>query len=135
MQIKNRFFLEKLLLAWAVAGIILALVTSAMYLLWPGFGEQGEVNFASVAWLVSNGQPLYTDVDAAARYSLQHGPIVYLLIGGIMQLLGPSYVTAKLSGVVMFWLILGLSFVMFKRAGGRRKALIFTGLEAWILFH
>ena len=135
MQIKNRSFLEKLLLAWAVAGIFLALVTSAMYLLWPGFGEQGEVNFASVAWLVSNGQPLYTDVDAAERYSLQHGPIVYLLIGGIMQLLGPSYVTAKLSGVVMFWLILGLSFVMFKRAGGRRKALIFTGLEAWLLFH
>ena len=135
MQIKNRSFLEKFLLAWAAAGIILALVTSAMYLLWPGFGEQGEVNFASVAWLVSNGQPLYTDVDAAQRYSLQHGPIVYLLIGGIMQLLGPSYVTAKLSGVVMFWLILGLSFVMFKRAGGKRNALIFTGLEAWLLFH
>ena len=120
---------------WAVAGIALALVTSLMYLLWPGFGEQGEVNFASVAWLVSNGQPLYTDVDATARYSLQHGPIVYLLVGGIMQLLGPSYATAKLSGVVMFWLILWLSFLMFKRAGGRRKALIFTGLEAWLLFH
>ena len=102
MQIKIRSFLEKLLLAWAAAGIVLALVTSAMYLLWPGFGEQGEVNFASVAWLVSNGQPLYTDVDAAQRYSLQHGPIVYLLVGGIMQLLGPSYVTAKLSVVVMF---------------------------------
>lgn len=135
MQIKNRSFPEKFLLAWAAAGIILALATSAMYLLWPGFGEQGEVNFASVAWLVSNGQPLYTDVDAAQRYSLQHGPIVYLLVGGIMQLLGPSYVTAKLSGVVMFWLILGLSFVMFKRAGGKRNALIFTGLEAWLLFH
>ena len=112
MQIRNRFFLKKLLLAWAVAGILLALVTSTMYLLWPGFGEQGEVNFASVAWLVSNGQPLYTDMDAAARYSLQHGPIVYLLIGGIMQLLGPSYVTAKLSSVVMFWLILLLSFIL-----------------------
>lgn len=135
MQIKTRSFLEKLLLAWAAAGIVLALVTSAMYLLWPGFGEQGEVNFASVAWLVSNGQPLYTDVDAAQRYSLQHGPIVYLLIGGIMQLLGPSYLTAKLSGVVMFWLILALSFSMFKRAGGTRNALLFTGLEAWLLFH
>lgn len=135
MQIKTRSFLGKLLLAWAAAGIGLALVTSAMYLLWPGFGEQGEVNFASVAWLVSNGQPLYTDVDAAQRYSLQHGPIVYLLIGGIMQLLGPSYITAKLSGVVMFWLILALSFSMFKRAGGTRNALLFTGLEAWLLFH
>ena len=135
MQIRNRFFLKKLLLAWAVAGILLALVTSTMYLLWPGFGEQGEVNFASVAWLVSNGQPLYTDMDAAARYSLQHGPIVYLLIGGIMQLLGPSYVTAKLSGVVMFWLILLLSFILLKKVADWRKALIFTGLQTWLLFH
>lgn len=120
---------------WAFIGLVLALVTSFLYLIWSGFGEQGEVNFAAVSWLVYHGHPLYTSVASAERYSLQHGPNIYLIIGGIMGIFGPSYITAKISSIIMFLTSLILSFVWFSRFSHKRLAFILVGLETWLLFH
>lgn len=120
---------------WALVGIIGVLVTGGIYLTWGGFAEQGEINFSSVAWLLYQGQPLYTDIDAAERYSIQHGPIAYLVIGGVMKIFGPGYITAKLSGVSAFILVVLVSWIWFSQLVSKKEALYLLGLEIWILFH
>lgn len=127
--------IKKYLLIWSFAGITLAIITAILYLKWPGFGEQGEVNFSAVSWLVFKGYPVYTGLEDAGRYSLQHGPLVYLIVGGIMKLLGPSYITAKLAGVAGLLLSILLSFVWFSKLTEKRIVLCLIGLETWILLH
>lgn len=115
--------------------IISVNLTAAIYLLTPGFAEQGEINFSAVAALLHQGYPLYTNMDSAERYSLQHGPIAYVAISTIMKLFGASYFTAKLSGVTSFLLGTFISWVWFKKLLSKKDALILLGLEVWILMH
>lgn len=122
-------------LIWSLAAITIAVITGLLYLQWIGFGEQGEVQFSSVSWLVAQGHPLYTEVYAAERYSLQHGPVVYLIAGAIMKVLGPGYVTAKLSGVLALYLTIIISLIWFKKLSNLKTAFFLVGLEVWILFH
>jgi len=124
-----------LLNVWSLCGLLLLLCTIVLYVRWSGFGEQGEVNFATVSWLLYQGYPVYTDVDFAARYSLQHGPIVYFIAGGLMKLFGPSYITAKLSGILAVTLSIGISWAWFSKLIGKQYAFLLVGLETWILFH
>lgn len=128
-------FLRGALNIWSLCGILLLLYTIMMYLGWSGFAEQGEVNFASVSWLLYQGYPLYTDIDFPARYSLQHGPIVYLLSGGIMKLFGANFVTAKLSGILALIFAILISWIWFAKLLDKRDAFLLVGLETWILFH
>lgn len=135
MQLTSSKLTKRVLSTWSFLGLILMVLTSFLYLNWPGFGEQGEVNFAAISWLMYHGHPLYTSVASAERYSLQHGPIVYLITGGIMEIFGPNYITAKLSGIIMLLAFLTLSFVWFSRLAPKRLAFILLGLEIWLLFH
>jgi len=135
MEIINNKFLRGLLNVWSLCGMALFAVTIFCYLNWQGFAEQGEVNFATVSWLLYQGHPLYTDIDFAGRYSLQHGPIVYLLAGGIMKLLGPGYVTAKLSGILALLTGIVVSWLWFTKLIGKKPAFLLLGLEIWMLFH
>ncbi len=120
---------------WVLCGIGGVLVTPVLYLQWPGFSEQGEVTFSAVSWLVVHGQPLYTDLAAADRYSLQHGPAIYLLVGVVMSLFGPGYLTAKLTSVVSFLLVFVISWLWFSRLADRQTAFCLVGLQSWILLH
>lgn len=119
----------------ALIGIILILLTSFAYLTWTGFGEQGEVQFASVSAMLYQGYPLYTELDAAGRYSLQHGPIVYLVAGAVMKLFGASYLTAKFVGAVAPILALIISWFWFAKLTTKRNAFLLLGLQSWILLH
>lgn len=120
---------------WSFGGIAFLLCTAALYLKWNGFAEQGEVNFSTVSWLLYQGYPIYTDIDFPSRYSLQHGPIVYLIAGGIMKLFGPSYITAKLSGIVALVASVLISWIWFSKLIDKKYAFLLLGLETWILFH
>jgi len=135
MWITVNKFLRGLLNIWSLCGMIILLCTAYFYLGWSGFGEQGEVNFASVSWLLYQGYPLYTDIDFPARYSLQHGPIIYILAGGIMKMLGPSFITAKLSGIIALLCAVVISWVWFAKLIDKKSAFLLVGLETWILFH
>lgn len=119
----------------AFSAIALMIVTAFGYLMWTGFGEQGEVQFASVSALLYQGYPLYTTIDGAGRYSLQHGPIVYLVAGAVMQLFGASYITVKLAGAMAPALVLLISWIWFSKITTKKYAFLFLGLQTWILFH
>lgn len=130
----NRF-LGVIIFLWAFSGMGLILAVAYTYLNWPGFGEQGIVTFTTVSWLLAQDQPLYTAIDAAERYSLQHGPLIYLLISWSMKFFGPSTFSAKLPGVLFFTFSLLFSGVwLFKRLRLRQAAFLF-GLECWFFSH
>lgn len=124
-----------LLTIWALSGIMLAVAAGLLYLRWDGFSEQGEVTFSAVSWLLYKGCPLYTALDAADRYSLQHGPNIYLVIGGVMKLLGPSYMTAKLANVLALFLVILFSWLWLSKLVKKQDALWLVGLESWLLLH
>lgn len=124
---------EVVLTLGALAGIAIIIKNAYSYLFWPGFIDHGEINMTTVSWLLYEGSPLYTTLDAPERYSLEHGPIVYLVIGGILKLFGPSIFTAKLSGVCSLLAVLIVSWFWFKHFVNPKIAFWLVGLEALIL--
>lgn len=85
---------------YSCIGLVMLAFMGAAYVHWGGFSDHGEVNMSAVSWLLAEGYPLYTDLSADERYSLEHGPIIYLVTAGVMKLVGPSILTAKLSGML-----------------------------------
>lgn len=120
---------------WSFSGLLILLGTAFFYLQWDGFGEQGQMNFAAVSHLLYQGYPLYVDNEFPARYSLQHGPIIYMITGAIMELFGANFITAKLSGVLAILLTLFISWKWFTEVLDRQSAIVLLGLEIWMLFH
>ncbi|HWR38251.1 MAG TPA: hypothetical protein VN611_02010 [Patescibacteria group bacterium] len=119
---------------WAAAGIIMFFITGIRYFIWPGFIDHaGEITMTSVAWLLYEGHPLYTALDAAERYSLQHGPLVYLLLGAVLKLLGPGFHSAKVAELLCLLFTAGLSWYWFRRFLSGRLVFWLVGLELWIL--
>ncbi|MDT8901616.1 ArnT family glycosyltransferase [Anaeroselena agilis] len=121
--------------SWLAVGIAGILITPVLYLFSNGFGEQGEVTFSTVSWLLANGNPLYVGPDSAERYSLQHGPIVYFVVGYIMKAFGPSYLTAKVATVGALMLSIAFSWLLFRKRLSRVDSVCLLGLEAWLFMH
>lgn len=118
---------------WSLVGLGLLICRALSYLTWEGFVTPGEICMSSVAWLLYGDHPLYTPLYAAERYSLQHGPVVYLLIGGIMKLFGSGFLTAKLSGIAALLCSVALSWRWFTRLLPKRTAFLLVGVECWLL--
>lgn len=134
MGIKANKWRSFSLTVWALVGIAILFTVSFMYL-WKLvlLDHAGEVTISAVSWLLYHGSPLYTTLDAPERYSLQHGPIIYLVVGGIMKLLGPSIFTAKLSSLLSLLAINIISWYWFRRFFNSKISLWLLGLEVWLL--
>jgi len=86
----------------AVGALLLIVVFAAIggwYMSVNGFAGEVEPIVSCLSWLVQSGQPLYTDFDAAERYSVLYGPSVFLTNGLFLRILGPSLASAKLASV------------------------------------
>lgn len=123
------------LIIWSLVGIALLTLTSLLYLNWNGFIEQGEITFSTVSYLFSEGYPIYVAIDAAEQYSIQHGPIIYIIIGSFMELMGPSYLTAKLANITALLLTIIISWLWYSNVLNKKTALFLLGLECWCLLH
>lgn len=120
--------------AWAFTGIGLLVVNPISHLLWPGFIDHaGEVTMASLSWLLYQGQPLYTTADSPYLYSLEHGPILYLLQGAFLTLLDPGFLTAKLHSFLAIIAVLTLSCRWFRHYLSWRHTFWLLGFEGWLL--
>lgn len=118
----------------ALIGVILICIVPTVYLISPVvLDHAGEVTMASIAWLLYSGQPLYTAIDAPERYSLEHGPVAYLVIGAVMKLLGPNIHTAKLASYLTLLTVTLVSWHLFNRYLDRRTAFWLLGLQTWLL--
>ena len=129
----NKKLLYKVSVFYACIGLFLLVGMGAFYVNWPGFYDHGEVNMASVSWLLENGKPLYTELDASTNYSLEHGPVIYLATAAMYHFLGASVLTAKLPGYLALLAGLLISFWGFARKTGWQRAFCLLGIEAWVL--
>ena len=118
----------------ALSAIVLFVVNSFSHVLWNGFIDHaGEVTMTALSWLLYNGNPLYTALDAPERYSLQHGPMLYIVVGGVMKILGPGFHTAKLASFFSIIAIVIISWLWLKNFYNSKVSLWLLGIESGIL--
>jgi hypothetical protein len=90
-------------LAWArLPGTCLTVVVYVaiviLYAATPAYFDHVEPSVASVSWMVVRGQPAYPDPESAGLYGLPYGPMLFLLNGLTMKVLGASIITSKTAG-------------------------------------
>lgn len=133
-----RSFLERhgsLMAATASVGILAIYVVGIVwYLTLPGFAGEVEPTVASLSWAVQQGAPLYHGLDEAARYSVLYGPMAFLTNGIVLEILGPSILSAKLAGAITALLSLLFLYLSLRGFTGRRVALGYTALTVLFFF-
>jgi hypothetical protein len=108
--------------------IFLYLMLCVRYLLSGSFIDHLEPTVASIAWIHVQGGPIYHDLDALERYSLPYGPMVFIINGFFMKLLGADLVTSKMAGVAAAIFGLIFFFLAVKCKTDTKRAIIYTGL-------
>ena len=83
----------------ATSLIVMAYVAIVIvYAATPAYFDHVEPSVASVSWMVMRGQPAYPDPESAGLYGLPYGPMLFLLNGLTMKVLGASIITSKIAG-------------------------------------
>jgi hypothetical protein len=89
-------------LGWTMtATSLIVLVYVAVVIVYaatPAYFDHVEPSVASVSWMVMRGQPAYPDPASAGLYGLPYGPMLFLLNGLTMKVLGASIMTSKVAG-------------------------------------
>ncbi len=88
---------------------------------------------AATSWVFVRGEPVYHELNAATRCVLPYGPMVYLINGALLRLMGPSLISAKIGGCLGALLGLLLSYLVFRKAADFSKAITLTGVLALYL--
>jgi hypothetical protein len=117
-------------LAWAPAAAgAIALATYAAiaigYASDDHYFDAAEPTITAVGWLFALGQPLYHDVDAAARYAHIYGPMAFISHGLVLRAFGPSIEASKLLGAIAALASLACTWLALRRTT--------TNLRAWTL--
>ncbi len=92
--------------------VLLYLATVIVYAATPAYFDHVEPSVAAVSWLVVRGQPAYPDPESAGMYGLPYGPMLFLLNGLTMRVLGAGIITSKIAGAcaaVTSLLLVGLA--------------------------
>ncbi len=113
----------------AILASIWLFTLSIIYLSFSGYYDHFEAAVASMSlMLFQTDQPLYHGLHSAARYSVSYGPMLYVLDGLPMFLLGGDIATSKISGVVACALAIFVLFRTLRRNCELQLALILIGL-------
>ena len=99
--------------------VLLYLATVVVYAATPAYFDHVEPSVASVSWMVVRGQPAYPEPESAGMYGLPYGPLLFLLNGLTMKVLGAAIITSKIAGAcaaVASLLLVGLAV---RQAGGQ----------------
>jgi hypothetical protein len=89
----------------AVAWIGVMLVRYGMV---DGYVDHMEANVAIPSWLWLSGRPIYPPADKPIEFLTTYGPLVYLINGGTLAVLGGSIATSKVAGLVAGGLALAI---------------------------
>ena len=115
----------------AVIALIALLAMALHYLAFSSFYDHGEAAVAALSeMLFASGQPLYHGPEAATRYSISYGPLLYLLVGLPGVALGSSIVALKVTSVVACMLSVFLLYRAVCRHCASTVALALVGLFA-----
>jgi hypothetical protein len=100
-----------------VSGLYLG--TVAAYVAIPAYFDHVEPSVAAVSWAVMRGQEAYPAADAPVMYGLPYGPMLYLLNGLTLTMVGPSLPASKVAGGFAAIASLILAALAARRAGRR----------------
>ena len=78
--------------------VLLYLTMVIVYAATPAYYDHVEPSVASVSWVVVRGQTAYPGPESAGMYGLPYGPMLFLLNGLTMRVLGAGIITSKLAG-------------------------------------
>ena len=100
------FFVMITLLSAVLAHATFALLSVSS----PAFIDYTEPTTAIIAWIYSQGGQIYHTLDAPERYSLLYGPVPYVAVASMYELIGASEFAAKLTGTVA--LLVACAFIV-----------------------
>jgi hypothetical protein len=119
----------------ALAGIIsilsvgIFLATALVYYACDVMIYHLEPTLIATSSLWGHGHPMYHDIDAASRYSMLYGPVLYIA-NGLFLKMGNNLAMARLPGLLFAIGSLAILFVTLKRKAGPLNALIGCGCSA-----
>ncbi|MBF0319904.1 MAG: hypothetical protein HQL01_08915 [Nitrospirae bacterium] len=99
-----------------------------LYLTYSAYSDHVEPSIASISWIFTKGSPIYTGIDAPARYSFAYGPALFIINGYVMKAFGDSILTSKLGGVLAAIFAAVLAFITYKKLSGTRAAVMATAI-------
>jgi hypothetical protein len=92
-----------------------------------------EPSITSVSWLFAEGRPVYHGTDEPRLYNLPYGPVIFMINGIVLKLLGPSIKVSKLAAIFSFMSALALMFMTYRKVVGGKRALVFFGAMLLLL--
>jgi hypothetical protein len=121
---------RRILVPLAALTVSVYVILVVWYLFLEQYADPAEPTIAAIAWLFRLGQPIYHTVDSAERYSHIYGPMAFIIPSWSLGLFGPGIGASKIPGAVAALFGLAIVFTLTRRVGGRRHALVLTGLWA-----
>jgi len=118
----------RLLLCVSIVVILSYVLLVSWYSVTRQFADHVEPNIASVSWLVTTGKDIYHGLNSADRYSLLYGPMLYIINGFALRMLGPSLFSAKISGVLAALLSVLCLFFTFQGITDSQTAFIYSAI-------
>ena len=91
------------------------------------FFDHVEPNIAIVSYIFQKGSLVYHNINAPELYSLQYGPMLYIINGFFINLFGPSIFSSKVSGVTAAVLGLLFLFLLLRNNLGNKFSLKYMG--------
>ena len=128
---KNTDVLLKYLIKFSIFFSFLSIINYflfiILYILYENFCDHVEPVVASLSWLFQTGKPVYNSAGSGELYSLVYGPVLYIINGFFLKILGPSIISAKAGGIVVASISTLLNYRTLKKISNYRTAFIISG--------
>ncbi|MEQ8192521.1 MAG: hypothetical protein ABRQ39_31440, partial [Candidatus Eremiobacterota bacterium] len=128
---KNTDVLLKYLIKFSIFFSFLSIINYflfiILYILYENFCDHVEPLVASVSWLFQTGKPVYNGAGSGEIYSLVYGPVLYIINGFFLKILGPSIMSAKAGGITVALISIILNYETLKKMSDHRTAFIICG--------
>ncbi|MEQ8220974.1 MAG: glycosyltransferase family 39 protein [Candidatus Eremiobacterota bacterium] len=98
-----------------------------LYILYENFCDHVEPVVASLSWLFQTGKPVYNSAGSGELYSLVYGPVLYIINGFFLTILGPSIISAKAGGIIAALISAVINYMTLKKISNHRTAFIISG--------
>jgi len=96
----------------------------------PAYVDHVEPSVAALSWTVMRGEDAYPPPDSGAIYGLPYGPMLFLLYGAVMKIVGPGITASKAGAGLASATSLVLVAIAARRAYGGRwpRVLMWTAI-------
>ncbi len=120
-------YLIKFSIFFSFLSILNYILFIILYIFYENFCDHVEPVVASLAWLFHTGKPVYNSAGSGELYSLVYGPVLYIINGFFLTVLGPSIISAKAGGIIVALISIVFNYGTIKKISNHRTAFIMSG--------